>query len=291
MKLKPAMKGILWMALAQTAFVVAWSCVKLVGERIPVFEITFFRSAISVVLIVPLVHLRRGSLRGRAVKNLLLRSAFGTAAMLLSFYAMIHMDLGNATTLFNTMPIFVALLAPAMIGEPFERKQLLLILGGFAGIALVLRADAGIFEGLGLMAVGAGFLAAIAMIFVRKLTSTDSVFVVTFFFTGFAALVSLPVAAIGYVAPTPHEWALIALIGIAATLGQILLVHAYRFGHAATIAPFAYVSVVGSYVSGVLIFGAIPDIQSIAGAAIVIGCGAGIMLFAPAARQAAKVRT
>ena len=290
MDLKPVTKGIIWMSLSQLLFVVAWASIKLVGERIPLFEITFFRSAISVVVLVPLVGIRLGSFRGKALKNLLLRAAFGTAAMLMSFYAMIHMDLGNSSTLFNTMPIFVALLAPAMIGEPFDRRQLLLILGGFAGIALLLGADSGIFETLGLMAATAGLLSAIAMIFVRKLSRTDSALVITLFFTAFAALVSLPFAAYEYVAPAPFEWGLILLIGLTATIGQIFLVHAYKFGHAATIAPFAYVSVVGSYAAGIVVFGAIPDVQSVAGALVVVACGVGIMLFAPAARQAAKER-
>nr|HPM41187.1 DMT family transporter [bacterium] len=274
--------------LAQILFVAAWTAIKEVGVRIPLFEITFFRSITSVIILVPLVRLRSGSLRGKAIKSLAARSVLGTAAMLLSFYAMIHMDLGNSTTLFNTMPIFVALLAPAMIGEPFDRRQLLFVLGGFAGIVLILKADSGIFEATGLMAVAAGLTAAVAMIFVRKLSATDSALTITLFFTAFAAAVSLPVAALQYVAPTPGEWGLLAIAGLSATVGQIFLAHAYKFGHASTIAPFAYVSVVGSYAAGVFFFSSIPDLFSAAGAAVVIACGVGIMLLAPSAQHAAE---
>lgn len=289
MALRPMTVGILWMSLSELIFVAAWCGIKALGRHLPLFEITFFRSIASVILIAPLVFLRQGSFRGKAVGTLLLRSLFGFLAMIASFYAMIHLQLGNASTLINTMPIFVAILAPLLLREPFSLKRLVLIVISFAGIGMLLKPDAGILEVAALLGLASAVSAALAMLCVRKLRTSDSPMIITFYFTGFSALASAPGAVATYAPPTATEWGLIAFVGITATIGQLLLVRAYRFAHAATIAPFAYVAVIGSFIAGVILFGEIPDLWSIAGAAIIIACGVGISLLAPAERESDDV--
>ena len=288
MSMRPATRGILWMSASELVFVAAWASIKILGRHLPLFEVTLFRAASSLALLVPLVWWQHGSFRGRAWKTLFWRAFFGYIAMLLSFYSMIHMDIGNASTLINTMPIFVAVLAPITLRERFSRAQFALVALSFGGVALLLKADAGVFDSVAAFALLAAFFAALAMLCLRKLKSSDSALIITFYFTAFSTVASLPLGIAEYVPPTPFEWWLVALIGVSATLGQIFLSKAYKLGNAATIAPFAYVAVIGCYAAGILVFGEIPDLWSIAGAAIIIACGIGIMLLAPSAQHAAE---
>lgn len=291
MRCKGILCGISWMVAAQLLFATSWAAIKFLGTRLPLMEIIFFRGFISFVIIIFLTLWKEKSLRGRHYPALFLRSLFGTAAMIMAFYAMINMDIGNASVLFNTLPIWVALLAPPFLGETFSYRKLVLIFVAFGGIALILKPEAEILRVVSFIAVGAGFLGAIAMLCIRKMATTDSSLIITLYFTAFTTAVSAPFALPNFVPPTIAEWGWLLLIGVSLTGAQVFMAHAYKFGHASTIAPFSYVSVMGAYVAGLWFFGELPDVWSALGAAVIIASGIGIMFMKPVTAGREEIRS
>ncbi len=283
--------GVTWMVVSQLLFVASWAAIKFLGTRLPLFEIVFFRGLISLIIIVFLAFWKEGTLKGRDYPALFLRSLFGYAAMLLAFYAMINVDMGNASVLFNTLPIFVALLAPPILGEAFSWRKLVIIFIAFAGIAMILRPDSEILNGASIFALIAGFLGSFAMLSVRKMAKSDSALIITLYFSAFTTVCSAPFALREFVPPSISEWWWLLIIGCALTAAQVFMAHAYKFGHASTIAPFSYVSVIGSYIAGIVFFGEVPDGWSIAGAAIIILSGTAIMLTEPTTAQREELRS
>jgi len=273
------------MLAAQLLFVAVWSAIKHLGGRLPLFELVFFRAAISLVVLLPLTGWRHRSFKGNALVTLFLRAFFGFLGMVFGFYALTHMEMGNAITLFNTFPIFVALLAPPLLDESFSRLQFAFVLVAFVGIAMILKPNADIFQGASLYALLGGIMAALSMVCIRKLRMTDSVLIITLYFTAFTAIVSAPLAAIQFVKPMASEWGYLIFIGVAVTFAQLSLTRAYRYATAATIAPFSYISVVGSYIAGLAFFFEVIDLWSAVGAAIIIAAGTGVMLSAPRAQE------
>ncbi len=274
-------RGVVWMLSAQMSFVSVWAIIKHLGHVFSTFEIVFFRSSVSLVAVFLIMLTRRSSFRIENPRALFLRCLFGFAAMLMSIYAVINLELGNAVTLFNTMPIFVALLAPALLDEPFRKLQFAIVLTAFAGIALILRPGKESFEIASVVALSAGVFSAIAMIFLRRVRASNSSLGVTFYFTLFTALGSLPFVFSDFTTPTLAQWPEVLMIGVLVTLGQVSLAKAYGSAPAATIAPFSYSSVIASYAVGLLIFSELPEVLSAIGALIVIACGVGIILTAP----------
>ncbi|MFA4973185.1 MAG: DMT family transporter [bacterium] len=283
--------GIFWMVFAQLLFATTWAVIKFLGKSIPIMEIVFFRGLASVVIIISYMKLRGLSLKGHNYSALFLRALFGFVAMSLSFYSMTRMHIGDAATLFNTLPIFVALLAPPFLGEDFSLGKLAFVLVAFVGIGLILKPDSSVFEGAAAFALMAGFLGALAMLCVRKMATSDSALIITLYFTGFTALCSAPFAFSRFKAPTAEEWGWIAFIGVALTIAQIMMAHAYKLGHASTIAPFSYASVIASYLLGLLLFSEIPDLWSALGAALVIGSGIVMMFFPPTTEDREEMRS
>lgn len=277
--------GVLFMLTAQLLFVAVWSLVKHLGLRLPVLEIVFFRSLFSLAFLVPLVFRMVGSFRANDLGTVLLRSFLSFLSMVLSFWAMVHMAIGDAVTLVNTLPIFVALFAPSVIGERFDRRQFALVLVAFAGIALIAKPTSGLVTFVALAALGSGLLSSFSTLLIRKLADTDHALVITFYFTAFSVAASAPFAFSGFVMPARAEWLGLAAIGVAVSLGQVLLTTAYRYATASTIAPFGYFAVIGSYVSGLLFFGEVPDMGSGLGALTVVAAGVAILLTAPATRE------
>ncbi len=283
--------GIIWMVIAQLLFAASWAVIKHLGQSIPVMEIVLFRGLISVVIILAFMRLRGRSIKGHNYTALFLRALFGFVALSLSYYAMTKIQIGNASTLFNTLPIFVALLAPPFLGESFSTGKLALVIVAFAGIGLILKPDTSLFTGASAYALMSGFMGALAMLCVRRMAASDSALIITLYFTAFTTFCSAPFAFARFEVPTAAEWGWIAFVGIALTIAQVLMAHAYKLGHASSIAPFSYTSVIAAYVLGLFIFSEIPDLWSIVGATLVIGSGIGIMFTAPTTEEREEMRS
>jgi drug/metabolite transporter (DMT)-like permease len=191
---------------------------------------------------------------------------------------MIKMNLGNASILLNTFPLFVALLAPVLIGERFRRINFIFVIIAFVGVGLIMKPTHHIFHNVSLLGLLSGIFAAFSVISVRRLTLTDSPSVITFYFTLLTTICAIPFAVSEFVMPTNIEWLLLVGIGTAVTVGQLLMAKAYSHAKAATVSPFAYISVIGAYMFGIIIWNDVPDILSIVGGVLIIGCGIAITI-------------
>ena len=76
--------------------------------------------------------------------------------------------------------------------------------------------------------------------------------------------------------PTLVDGLLMATLGATAMTGHMLLTHAYRFGSAASLAPFTYVQIVTATLLGMLFFDHTPDLWAILGMAVIILSGAAL---------------
>jgi drug/metabolite transporter (DMT)-like permease len=73
--------------------------------------------------------------------------------------------------------------------------------------------------------------------------------------------------------PTPQEWLLLALLGTIGCLGHLMVVHAFRYVDASTLAPLQYFEIVGAALFGWLVFSDVPTINTWVGIAIITGSG------------------
>lgn len=266
------------MAIGTLGLAAGWALIKAQGDRIPLFEIVFFRGLAGFVILYPIARVRSGSLRGRNKTALLIRCVTGFTSMCLSFYAMTRLPLGDVSMLLNSYPLFVALLAPFFLKERTSLTTLALAAVAFAGIGFVLKPSIHILESGALAALAAGVLVSFVVIAIRQLHATDNTWVITTWFTAFVLVASALPAILDFVTPTKFDILLIVGTGIALTASQIFMTKAYQYGDAATIAPFAYLSVFFSYMFDIVFWDRIPDGWSIAGSALMIAAGIGIML-------------
>ena len=76
-----------------------------------------------------------------------------------------------------------------------------------------------------------------------------------------------------WVKPTAHDIAFGVFIGVASTLGQWLVVLAFRYADASVLAPFSYTQLLWVSILGFLVFGEVPDAFTITGAAFIVASG------------------
>ena len=259
--------------------------VKVVSRELPNAVVVFFRSAIGFAALAPVLpRLGRGGLATRHVGEHLIRSLAGLAAMYCFFYAIGHMRLADAVLLNYSLPLFMPVIAWAWLKEPIPDGLWQGLALGFAGIGLILKPGLALFNPVALVGIAAAVLAALAQVGVRRLTETEPVTRIVFYFGLISTLVSAVPLVRTWKTPPVALWGTLLLLGISATAAQLLLTRAYAHAPAAQIGPFIYAAVPFAALLEGLLFGQWPDVLSMAGAVLVVGAGILVLRGMPAAR-------
>lgn len=245
---------------------------------VPSTIVSFIRVAINLtLLLVPALITRQlPALFGDLRAALWLRGIFGATALMLSFAAIARIGVGEAAFLHASSGVFVALLSPLVLKQPSNGWVWLAIAGSLAGLALLLSPhwQASGWPGPA-MALGSGWLAALAYLMVARSGRSNAPSTVVFYFC--LAGVLLHAAYFLRVAPHwPHRaeaWLWIAGSGVAATGAQLLMTRAYQYAPAALLGAVGYTAPVFSLGWDILLFGRRPELASLLGSALVLSCG------------------
>lgn len=274
-------RGILLKLASVLVFIVMQSLIK--AAAVPAGEAVFFRSAFAVPVIVVWLawqgQLRTG-FHAKEPLGHLWRGLMGTMAMGMGFAGLTYLPLPEVTALSYAAPLMVVVLAAMFLGETVRLFRLACVALGLIGVLIVLSprlsigASATPAEALGAMIVLAGAVfTALAQVFVRKLVLIESTSSIVFYFSMTATLLSLATLPFGWVWPDPRAAALLVGCGLLGGVGQILLTASYREADASLVAPFDYASMVFSLAIGFLVFGEVPTLTMLSGAALVVAAG------------------
>ena len=270
------------MALAATFFSLMTVFVKLIGPRMPAAEVVFFRSVISVVLTMAMLHHRRISPWGNRKGLLLARGFSGFLALLCFFYAIARLPLADVTVIHFTHPVFVALLAAFFLGERVGLRQTLSFVISITGVLVITRPSFLTGSAAEMLppavvgvALGGAILASVAYVLVRKLRETEDALVVVLYFPLISIPAAVPVMWPNAVWPTPREWLLLGGVGITTQIAQVYLTRGLMAERAARATSVSYLQIVLAAAWGFAIFGEVPDLWVVVGALLVCG---GILL-------------
>ncbi|MBM3989885.1 MAG: DMT family transporter [Planctomycetes bacterium] len=232
-----------WLALgASLSFSGMYVCVKLLSPQVSSFEALFVRSVIGLSLCLGLLRSAQSPLRWGAWKLNLVRATFGLLSIGGQFVALHEGGCSLSTVAFlrHGAPVWMLLFVGPLLQEWPDRRAKLAVAIGVVGTLLALAPQGGESAWGLAIALSSGFTAALALISVRRLTSTDHPLTVVTFFMGFVALVTGPIVVVRWASAAPQWTARDALLlGIAAllgTVGQLLNTHAYRHGRAVAMA-------------------------------------------------------
>jgi drug/metabolite transporter (DMT)-like permease len=159
--------GILWMLLAGLLFSCMVALIKLLGSRIPSYEIVFFRSSIQLVVLF-FVFWRIGFSSLKTTRPLLqgLRALIAVLLINCNFYAFTKLPLADVTSIGFSRNLFLILLAVPLLGEKVSVHRILATIVGFIGIIIIIRPGQSAFEGAALIALaGAGLGASLLFMF------------------------------------------------------------------------------------------------------------------------------
>lgn len=277
--------GIFLMLFSTLFFSFMGALGKLVAARIPFLEITFFRALVSALVLVPRLVWRGTSFTGVNRRGLALRGVSGFIAVALSFYVIARIDLASASVLNQSSPIFVAVLSVFVLRESPSWRLVCYIAAAFAGVTLIVKPSAGVFNPAAIAGLASGFCAAIAYVTVKKLHATDENDTIVFYFSWVTSVLSLVCAFFplpfgiqgGFVMPTAPEFAVLITLGLFGTVAQLAMTASYKYAHANVVSPFSFATALFSALWGFVFWNEVPDAFSLIGGLLVVACGIGII--------------
>ncbi len=266
-------KGILLVIIAFFGFSVMSAFVKACAKAgMTTQGIMFIQNLVALTAILPWVFAnRKTSLMPQHVVLVLGRSLIGLLSLYFYFWAIKLIPLLDATLLQSTTPIFIPLVALFVFREKISLKLLLIVIAGFTGVAMVLNPGKGPLNSGDLIALFSGLLSAISTILIKLLNDkNESIKVVMFHYLLITTVVMGIWAIPTWVMPSGRVWIYLVLGGLFYAGFQILLIYSVKYASTTTISPFIYLAVVFSGLIDWVVWGEIPHLITIGGAAIII---------------------
>ena len=273
--------AVAWMLFASFSFGSMNALVKWTSAEVDVWTTVFVRSLVIAFAIYVIARIGGVDLVVHDRKNMAFRCFTGLAAMILYFSALGLIPIGQAVTLQYTNPLFVALLSGFFLSERVHPQVWILAVISFLGIILIVSPNLRTIEKDALLALGSGFFAGVAYLYVRRLRATEEALSIVFWFAAFSVLATaLPaIPSLADVISDPILILALVGIGVGAGAGQVGLTYAFHRANAAWVSAFSYLTVIVATAYGYLLFNEVLDTRDIIGGIMIICSGIILSLF------------
>jgi drug/metabolite transporter (DMT)-like permease len=260
--------------------------IRAAGQKFPLGEVVFFRSAFAIVPVVIFYAWRRelaSVVITRRPFGHLGRGLQGIAAMFVNFAALARLPLMDATAISFASPFLTVMLAALVLKEKVRRYRWSAVAVGLIGVIVMvwpyLDIQGTFTLGTTERTIGAicalvgAFLNAGTVIQTRRLTESETTSSIVFYFSLICALAGLATLPFGWLAITPTDFIMLSMIGIIGGMSHLFLTECYRHAPASVVAPFDYTAMIWAFLLGYFVFGELPSIYVYVGSAIVVACG------------------
>lgn len=266
------------------AFTGMATLIKLVSDRFPIGEITFFRSFFALIPVLIWVAWRGRLGNVMYTSNFgghILRSVVGVTSMFLGFAALARLPLADATAIGYATPLLTVIFAALLLGEVVRIYRWSAVIVGLVGVLIIIvdflapgvsEQPERSFTGA-LLGLSGAFFSGLAAIQIRRLVETEPAATIVVYFCLFASAVSLLTLPFGWVVPSPADAVILLSMGICGGIGQVLMTLSYRYADASVLAPFDYTSMLWAILISIFVFHYLPTPLMLVGTAIVVASG------------------
>ncbi len=269
------LRAALWMLGAIASFSMMAVAGRMVSPVHDTFEIMFYRSLVGILLVL-VIGGAAGKLGEITTRNFglqILRNVAHFTVQNLWFYALALIPLAQVISLEFMSPIWVALLAPLVLGERLTLTRALAAIVGFAGVLVIIRPDVGGISLPMLAAAGSAIGFALSALFTRKLTRTETVTCIMFWLTTTQAVFGLTLAGMDGDIALPPGWAVpwLVAIGFTGLSAHFCLSTALSLAPAAVVMSMDFLRLPVMATIGALFYSEPFDLFVLLGAALIFG--------------------
>jgi drug/metabolite transporter (DMT)-like permease len=239
------LRAALWMSCAVLAFSFMAVAARELLRHMGAFEILFLRTLVTMLLVSAVVA-RAGTaaLRTRLLPFHLARALMHLGGQYCWIYAIGALTLATVFAIEFTMPVWVALLATAFLGERMNRGRVVMLVLGLAGIAIILRPDpgapvGGLHPAALVMVLGSMFYAG-NMVMTKRISMTDSPLAVLFWMSLTQLPLTFATALPRWVTPQPVDLFWATVIGSGSFVAHYSMTRAMKLGDATLVVPIDF---------------------------------------------------
>lgn len=267
--------GIVRMTIACAFFTVNDAAMKVAITELPITQAVFLR---GLFVSIPLLlffgkNVRDSFNEGLHLKSQLLCATLVCLSVALFVGSLTFLKLSVAVTAGYTTPLFVVLLAPIMLKERLTGLKFTVVCIGFIGAVLVVVPSLQELTTAVILPLLAAMVNAWRDIELRRLALKANTFSIMSFTLIFITIVYFVPAVLTWSMPSGRT--ILILVGASAgfAAGIYLSVDALRRSEASLVIPFKYSGVIWSGLVGLAIWGDIPTLLQLFGAALVVASG------------------
>jgi len=263
--------GFLYMFLSVCTFSVMDLLVKWSSEY-PTGEVLFFRGFFGLLptyFLIPKNKLKTFYTTKR-LKEHLFRCLMGLMALIAIVIALRELPLAVVVSLSYAAPLFITILSIFLLSEKVGVFRWLAVLIGFVGVIII--AEPG-FKGMDylyflplIFCIGMAFVT----ITIRKLSTTEPIWLISIFFTITISIAGLATIPMGWIMPNLKDFILLALIGVTGGSANLFLTQSYKLSEVSLVAPLKYLALVFAIIFGYIIWNEVPTVKTLIGASLVI---------------------
>lgn len=268
-------RGVAWLVVSELAYTVMRLASRAGAGDVPWAEFAAARFFGGALVAVAAARARGVSLRVGDQKNAWLRSLFGAGGGLALFHALgtKHIAVGDATALYSTTPLWVAVLSGPLLRERVSGVVWSGIAVGFAGVFVLLQAGIAWRNPTALLVLLGAVSYALALLRLRQLTGRESSESIALHVSLVTGTIMLAIALPSIRPVHPAAYLPIAAGALAGGVGQIAVGRAYAQAPAARMSALTYSGVLFTYAAEALVFRHAPTPMQMAGAALVVTGG------------------
>jgi drug/metabolite transporter (DMT)-like permease len=288
-------KAMLWAGAAGFIFCMLNATLRAMSLQMNGFEAQFLRYLFGLIVLLPIAF-RSGigaglrAYKPNGLKGQLWRGAVHTAALILWFAALPHLNMADTTAIGFMTPIFVMIGASIFLKEKMVAARWIAAGIGFIGMLIIMGPKITGTGGLWMLVMLASApVFAGSFLITKALTKRDTSAVIVFWQALTVSLFTLPLALLNWVWPTPMQWAVFLLSGILGSSGHWCLTNSFRLADISSTQSLKFLDLVWSAAIGFILFSDIPTSASMIGGCVI--CGATVWIArreALQARQAAE---
>ena len=263
--------GFLYMFLSICAFsimdvIVKWSV------DYPIGQVLFFRGFFGIVFyffIIPRNRFHNFYVTKRAGLHFL-RCFSGLIALVAIFIALRSLPLATVVSISFAAPIFTTIFSIFLLHEKVGMYRWLAVIIGFIGILVITQpgiSSLNIYYIFPIIfCLGLSYVA----IAIRQLSTTEPVWLISFYFSLSITLLSFLTIPYGWVMPDLKDFLILSMIGIFGGVANLWLGQSYKYSEVSLVTPLKYLALLFAIIFGYFIWNEIPTIKTLFGALLVI---------------------
>ena len=246
--------------------IVKWS------DDYPVGQVLFFRGFCGIIPILFLIPKERFFDFYKTERPALhiKRCLAGLIAIVSIFVALRNLPLATVVSISFASPIFTTIFSIFLLKEKVGFYRWLAVFVGFIGIIIISEPG---FSSLNIyyiypiiFCLGLSYVA----IAIRKLSSTEPVWLISFFFSFSILIFSFFSLYQQWIIPSFIDLILLSSIGILGGIANLWLSQSYKYSEVSLVSPLKYLALVFAIIFGYLVWDEIPTIKTLMGAVLVI---------------------